>query len=147
MAGALPADAARVHERALDMNEHQRKYDALARKLGWSLLIRLVPVPLERIRAVLDAGDEHLNSIPLKLWDGAALDQRRDAPWTVECPAYGCKHLNPEHTGVGEGSDWPYSRLRETARSMPWSADPNLSLAERVCALKHVARVEALKLP
>jgi hypothetical protein len=121
------------------MTEHEAKYDALARLLGLDALRRLVPVPAERISAALAAGDEHLNSIPLGMWDRAALSApgAEDAGRTRVCPS--CKQtVRP----VSElySADWPQRPLRRTARFTPWNAAPTLSLAERVCALKHVAK-------
>jgi hypothetical protein len=116
------------------------KYEALARRLGVEALLKLVPADADRVRAALEAGDEHLNGIPLVMWDRAALG----APETLAertCPT--CKHVRPSDDGAGLGpwsSDWPQTALKRTARLEPWRAAPGLSLAERVCVLKHVAK-------
>ena len=112
--------------------EHRAKYLSLALRLGFDDLGQLVPATPERIRAALDAGDEHLNTIPLVAWDQAAL---LGAPGPIACPRCGRCGPDPKYT-----DDWPQSKLGVTARLLPWSRVPGLSLAERVCALKEVAR-------
>lgn len=74
--------------------EHAKKYEALAQKLGIEKLRALMPVSAAKIRAALEKGDKHLNSIRLRKWDEAGTAIR------------------------GEG----------------------LSMAEKVCVLKHVAK-------
>lgn len=74
--------------------EHAKKYEALAQKLGVEKLRALIPVSAEKIRAALERGDKHLNSIKLRKWDAAGEAIR------------------------GQG----------------------LSMAEKVCVLKHVAK-------
>ena len=103
------------------MNEHETKYEALAQKLGIEALKWLVPAKPEEIRQALVAGDEHLNTIQLPRWDRAA--GVRPA-WKLF------------------SSDWPQTELRISARrsDLPWHKEPTLSLAERVCVLKHVAK-------
>lgn len=54
--------------------EHARKYDALAREIGIERVKSLIPVSPEKVRQVLSRGDKHLNSIPLRKWDQAALN-------------------------------------------------------------------------
>jgi len=112
--------------------EHRAKYLALALQLGFDDLIQLVPATPESIRAALGAGDEHLNTIPLVSWDQAAL---LGAPGPIACPTCGRMGPNPIYA-----NDWPQSRLGVSARLLPWSRVPSLSLAERVCVLKEVAR-------
>lgn len=91
---------------------HAKKYEALAQRIGIDALRALLPDPL-RIRAALAAGDQHLNTINLAVWDRAA----------------GCAPF------VTYGT-WP--RL---SFAYPWTpaVAGGLSLAERVCVLKHVA--------
>src|SRR4029077_7415840 len=74
--------------------EHAKKYEALAQKLGVESLRALMPVSAQKIRAALERGDKHLNSISLRKWDAAGTSIR------------------------GKG----------------------LSMAEKVCVLKHVAK-------
>ena len=74
--------------------DHAKKYEALAQKLGIEDLKKLIPVSPEKIRAALEKGDKHLNSIKLRKWDAAGMAIR------------------------GQG----------------------LSMAEKVCVLKHVAK-------
>ena len=55
------------------MSEHTDKYDGLIAQMGgldqfWDM----IPVGVDKIRAALDNGDEHLNTIPLHVWDRAA---------------------------------------------------------------------------
>lgn len=74
--------------------EHAKKYEAVSQKIGIDLLKSLIPVSPEKIRSALSRGDQHLNTIPLRKWDTAAMSIR----------------------------------------------GPGLSLSDKVCALKHVAR-------
>lgn len=110
--------------------EHRAKYQSLAVTLGWDDLARLVPIGSERIDAALAAGDEHLNRFGNSPWDNAALGARHPAL---------C--FPPELWR----SDWPAADLWRSARNLPWSRVPTLSLSERVCALKYVAREESRK--
>lgn len=117
--------------------EHAAKYDALADVLGFDALAALVPVPVERVRAALAAGDVHLNSIPLHRWDRAALG----APQPRPCPTCGRPVDTPKHFDEWRHHDplWPQEALRGSAHLEPWRRQPTLSLAGRVCALKRVA--------
>jgi hypothetical protein len=114
--------------------EHHEKYERLTQLLGVATLRALVPVSADRIRQALAAGDEHLNSIPMALWDRAT-GVRSPFGEKEVCPCCGTIRRVP-----CDGGDWPYNELRRTARTAPWSAAPTLSLAERTCVLKHVAR-------
>lgn len=97
--------------------EHEEKCEALAQRYGVAALLRKMPVSAAKIVAALAAGDEHLNTIALRLWDRAAGVTSR------------------------EGSkDWPYPELRASARFHPWSKIPTSSLSDRVAVLKHVAK-------
>jgi hypothetical protein len=49
--------------------EHYAKYEALAQCFSLAHIKALVPATADEIRAALDAGDEHLNTIPLPAWD------------------------------------------------------------------------------
>jgi len=119
------------------MTEYEARMEALAAKLGVAVLQRLIPVPVERVAAALAAGDEHLNTIPLGVWDRAA----GVLPvWSIEaCPLCGTKR--PRTSGP---NDWPYEDLRRTAREEPWSREPGLSLSDRTGVLKHVAKTLAV---
>lgn len=118
------------------MTEHETKYEALAQLLGVECLKALVPATPEQVQAALAAGDEHLNSIPLGRWDGAA--GVLGSHVTVACPTCGTKKA------FGSPTEWPYPQLQHTAKMEPWRRSPRLSLAERVCVLKHVARYHLL---
>ena len=99
------------------MTEHERKYEALAHTIGVAALRAIVPDTTERIAAALASGDEHLNTIPLVVWDRAA--QRVNCGWVAEAMGDFLMRFNP-----------PF---------VPKVAN-RLSLAERVCVLKHVAK-------
>ena len=59
-------------ERAMH-EEHNAKYDTLIEQMGGLGRVKpLLPVSVDRIRAALKEGDQHLNSIPLAFWDRAA---------------------------------------------------------------------------
>jgi len=49
--------------------EHYAEYDRLAKLLGINALRSVIPATREQIEKALAEGDEHLNSIPLPLWD------------------------------------------------------------------------------
>lgn len=96
--------------------EHVQKYEQIAQSIGVDVLLPLLPrrASPARVKAALDSGDEHLNTIPLSCWDRAA--------------GYVHREVRDELHGP-ENVPTP-APLR--GRS--------LSLAERVCVLKHVAR-------
>ena len=96
--------------------EHYEKYETLAQKVGVDGLRAVLPATPEKIQAALEAGDKHLNTIPLIRWDRAA----------------GC------HQTL---YDRECGRFPLTFYAGPWKhvKDKGLSLAERVCLLKHVA--------
>jgi len=131
--------------RARQTAEHVAKYDALAKTLGEEMLGAIVLPLLPRCAEALKAGDEHLNTIPLATWDRlAGLDSDALGPkccgkycYTPYCPNCGKQMRKPDSSKGRD--DWPYAGLRETARGLPWSRKPGLSLSERVCVLKHVA--------
>ncbi len=109
--------------------EHFDKYQSLAEKLGWAELLALVPVRIEALAYWLDAGDRHLNTAGNQPWDIAALG-------SANMPGTRGEPIDPL---------WPQAALRSTARdkALPWHKLSGLSLCDRCCALKHVARVEA----
>jgi len=113
----------------MDM-EHETRMEALAAALGFDALAKLVPFPVERIRAALEAGDEHLNTLPLARWDCAALN----------------RPFNFRDEQFYRFGDWPEIPLRLSAsdKSLPWHKRPSSSLSDRVCVLKYVARRLAL---
>ena len=53
--------------------EHAAKYEALAREIGIDAIRELIPASEERIRLALSRGDKHLNTVPLRKWDAAAV--------------------------------------------------------------------------
>lgn len=96
--------------------EHAQKYEQIAQSIGVGVLLALLPerATPARVKAALGAGDEHLNTIPLSSWDMAA----------------GYVHREVRNELHGPDNVPTPAPLR--GRS--------LSLAERVCVLKHVAR-------
>jgi hypothetical protein len=93
------------------MNDHYNKYEALAQKIGIDALVKLMPVNKIEMQKCLDQ-DEHLNNIPLHVWDRKA-GLLSDGKTTFNLAFYA-----------------------------PWTPElaKGLSLAERVCTLKHVAK-------
>lgn len=149
------AEPAEEDWRQRQTREHYEKYAKLAKTLGEDSIERLVAQLVPRCAAALAAGDEHLNTIQLGLWDKLAdvtpdgvtmcCGKRRYAD--NFCPDCGKKLRKPAPPAEKElRDDWPYAQLRETARddSKPWHKAPGLSLAERVCVLKYTARRLAL---
>jgi hypothetical protein len=53
--------------------EFAAKCEAIAQRIGIALLKELIPASPEQIRKALETGDKHLNTIPLRKWDQAAL--------------------------------------------------------------------------
>lgn len=106
--------------KARQTKEHFDKYEALAQKIGIERLIPLVPATPSQIRAALET-DFHLNNIPILRWDRAA-------------------GASQAETGRFFGKDRT-SPVPDALRRH------GLSLAERVCVLKHVAREYVTKLP
>jgi hypothetical protein len=117
--------------------KHKAKYQALADTLGWDALRALLPLSIEKIREALAGGDEHLNGWSNGPWDRAAGVLPRKAERCV-C----CKQMKPAERFA---QDWPYGVLKRTARdkALPWHKAPHLSVAGRVCVLKHVATADA----
>lgn len=105
---------------------HAEKYQNLADRLGWADVLALVPFPLERVRKALDAGDDHLNTLPLIKWDRAALGDPNLTSFKV--------NTRTEHGCAGAMAD------------LFRKAGMGHSQSDGVCVLKHVARVEALKI-
>lgn len=119
-----------MSDRETQAREHYERNETLAMRLGLGALLRLVPVAPERIKQALADGDKHLNTIPLAVWDRAALG--RGYHERERCPTCGQRK-------AWVASDWPYADLKATAHQEPWKHAPGLSLAERVSVLKHVA--------
>lgn len=93
--------------------EHFEKYEALAKQIGLGPLINKVFHLKFQVEKALRDGDHSLKTIPLATWDHlSGYDDR------------GCvgMHYTAEF-------DAP-----------PWTGWRHLSLGERVCVLKHVAR-------
>lgn len=105
--------------------DHFNKYEALANKLGWDALHALVPFPIETIADWIDKGDQYLNTAGNRPWDRASLN----FPGKVPLRAM--------------GNIFARLNITQRDRTLPWHKRTGLSLAERNCVLKHVARVEA----
>ena len=131
-------DAAKARE------EFRAKNEVFAQAIGVERLIAHLEQngpTRERVEAALDAGDEHLNTIPLGVWDCAAY-------WDA----------SPMHSGFFitrrcscneiMQRAWKYCpRCGRIATSLGYNRPPfdkagaNKSCAERVCVLKYVAEV------
>lgn len=118
--------------------EYRKKCSALIDKLGRENLRPLLP-SIATVRAALAAGDEHLNTINLVVWDRAA-GVGSQMGSSKPCPTCGQRWFSPSN-------DWPHGDLRTTAKRPPWNAAPTLSLSERVCVLKELARQLAEGVP
>lgn len=112
--------------------EHAVKYERIAQAIGIEALVAILPVSVERIHSALDLGDHHLNGIMLSAWDKAAgrISMKGHTPGK-KCPTCG-RFAAPSV---------PWYDDHKTGHSPPWdkARSLGLSLAERVCALKHVA--------
>lgn len=85
------------------MDEHETKYNQIAEAMGWEAVLRLV-------REALDAGDEHLNTIPLHVWDAAAwgFDPRKEKPAPCNCGRPCCSGRTPKRVPrPGTGATGP----------------------------------------
>lgn len=97
---------------------HREKYEALADVVGIEELKAIIlahNITPEKIGRALAEGDEHLNTIPMQVWDRMALstgEADRAAP-----------------KGPPIRFEYPWTKLKEPQ-----------SLAMRVCMLKHVAK-------
>lgn len=98
--------------------EHYIKYEMLATKIGIEALKTILPCTKEQVQNAIAQNDLYLNTIPLYKWDRAA---------GVRSP-----HIGPHDP------QWP---LNSMSFNRPWlpKVASGLSLAERVCVLKHVA--------
>jgi hypothetical protein len=111
------------------MTDHEKKYEELAQKIGIQDLIDTLrchnfPKP-EEMRDLANA-DPHLNNIPLSKWDRAA---GRIIYASRTCKCCGTK-LPPSS---------PNSFALNFSEPFVPKVANGLSLAERVCVLKHVA--------
>lgn len=93
--------------------EHFATFDAMAHRIGIQKIARIVPATKAEILTALQSGDQHLNTIPLARWDGAAGGFRPYPGHPLYVTAEGSKYI--------------------------------LSLSDRVCVLKHVARHYVIK--
>ena len=97
---------------------HREKYEALAHVVGVEDLKKIIffhGITPDRINEALAEGDEHLNTIPMRVWDQMALSTGEADKATPKGPAIRFKY--------------PWTKLKEPQ-----------SLAMRVCMLKYVAK-------
>lgn len=118
------SDETRSELEARHKREHYEKYQALAEELDLAAMAELIPATRARIQAALDAGDEHLNTIPLALWDSAVGYTARRVK--KACACCGVTSLVEDTTR----RDAPVWKLRNGRR---------LDVCYRLCVLKHVA--------
>lgn len=109
--------------RTRQAREHFEKYETLTQRIGLEKLIPLIPATPAAIAAALASGDEHLNTIPLSLWDRAIGLESMHKREKCSC----CGQLKP----------WKNPDLRFQS---PHRLFGRVSIAEAVCVLKHVAR-------
>jgi hypothetical protein len=124
-----------AREEATMKAEHYRKYEELTRWLGLDALKSLVPFPADRIRQALESGDEHLNTLPLHVWD-----KQDGGPRKV--PTEKCKCCNQTLPVVEAHGMWALV-ARAIASDRRHGLPPKCtswSLSQTVCVLKHVAR-------
>jgi len=92
--------------------EHFEKYEVLCRKIGVGKLVDRIYHLKFQVEKALREGDRYLNTIPLCSWDHLA--------GYVDHGCGGIQKINVYDEGIWNGH--------------------RLSLGERVCVLKHVAR-------
>ena len=106
------------HSESEAKRSHREKYEALAYIVGIEDLKKIIffhGITPDRINVALAEGDEHLNTIPMRVWDQMALstgEADSDAP-----------------KGPPIRFEYPWTKLRYPQ-----------SLAMRVCILKYVAK-------
>jgi len=119
--------------------EHFTKYEALAREIGIRRLVEVLGAPplkltRERVQGALERGDEHLNSIPLQIWDVATgydtINTASSIPME-KCHCCGSK--------VPAKASTQAARNRTFHNLEPFASGP-FTASERTCVLKHVAR-------
>lgn len=101
--------------------EHFEKYSRLANLIGIEYLKSLVPADRDTLLTAFQK-DRHLNNIPLQKWDGPYFE-RGKVEVCCECGQKKQKKHDP-HFPV---------------REMMARAKVSMSIADRVCVLKHVA--------
>lgn len=119
-------------------SEHIKKYEALAQQIGVEALVAILPVPVEKIHAALDEGDEHLNKWGNGPWDRATGYNERTVGLLSLAPTEKCRHCG-QVIRPKLGGRW---YQRREAWAPPWDRTKKLHLsnAERCCVLKHVAK-------
>lgn len=55
--------------RELYFSDHRKYYSSVVNGLGFEEVKKCIPFTLEQIKSALAKGDEHLNTLPIKLWD------------------------------------------------------------------------------
>lgn len=117
--------------------EHIDKYEKLAQTIGIEALVAVLPVSIERIHRALDLGDDHLNGIPLHMWDRATGYNERTVGLMSLAPKEKCSHCG-QAIRPKAGGRWYQDR---GAWAPPWDRTKklHLSAADRCCVLKHVA--------
>ena len=163
-----------AERRARQSREHVAKYVELAARIGAGrILARLrTRVSRDAVRAALAAGDAHLNTIPLGVWDSLADDGPGHGNGTPDHPPGGIRAALVgllrlvTLAGTSGGNPYRLPEVRAARAALGYAplggpADPEadavearelhapapepplwprgLSLAERVCTLKHVA--------
>lgn len=131
--------------RARHTREHKEKYERLAVWLGVPALLALIPFPALRVSHALADGDEHLNTLPLHVWDakhGVELVALKQG--TCKCCWQALPRTNENKRGEGVLGlvRNAIKRDREAGRE---PLQTRWSLSETVCVLKHVARYHLLK--
>jgi len=112
--------------RVKQKREHFEKYEALAQRIGLDRLRAAIPFTPEQVRRALEAGDEYLNTLPLKKWDQAVGFLDYEIGHQEKCPC--CGNLRTVK--------WTAKQFRALP---PFEEGPHTA-SERVSLLKHVAR-------
>ena len=110
------------------MSTHEEKYEALAQRIGIPDLVARIPADRESVARAIASGDEYLNSIPIAKWDRAA------EAWSCVPKQDARLYARRERCACcGNGTRYVVPPTSDLWRGV------GLSLAERVCVLKHVA--------
>lgn len=108
---------------------HYRKYDQILHQLGYDAVCKLIPASEFEVATAIEQGDHALNTIALPRWDRAAGYHAQEMSDDERA-----EHKMPFSVAIPDV-------LRNRIQRSPDATPTHLSLGERVCLLKHAAKV------